>query len=211
MPNQKCRLYAKKLDSCFDLFKAKGIRSVSIQDIVRFSNIPKKELYNTFGNKEGIIKEVLNQDLLISTEIFESVGSKSKNAIDELLNVNRKLITRYGNVNQVLFFDLRKYYNDICLAHNEKKLELQVDFIIANLKRGISENLFRNDIDLQIVARLWISKFELIQEQKWFPLSQFDLSHLAEEFVNLHLRSICSPLGLKTLNTYLEKENILQS
>jgi len=157
MPDTTCELFSEKLASCFDLFKKKGLRSVSIQDIVRSSNISKKELYDTFGNKGGIIQEVFNQDLIISKKILEEASLKSENAIQELFHVHTNLMNRYGNINQVLFFDLNKYYNEISTDHMERKLAMNLDFITKNIERGVTESLFRKDINIQIVARLWVS------------------------------------------------------
>ncbi len=181
---------------------------MSIQDIVRHCNISKKELYNTFGNKEGIIKEVFDQDIEITSSIFQNAIENNENAILELLDVHTTLMDRYGNVNQVLFFDLKKYYSEIGNDHKNRKLEHNLNFITRNIKRGIQEKLFRSDFDIHVVARLWVSKFELIQEQKLFPLTQFDLKHLTREFLLLHLRSISTTKGYEILNRYLETENI---
>ena len=194
--------YQDQIDQCFNLFIQKGIRGVSIDDIVRACNISKKEIYNIFGNKEGVVREVLQLDRRKTEELFCDCAQRSENAIEEMLMIHQKMMDRFSKLSPLLFFDLKKYHKSICDHQIEAKLEMKLQFIHANLARGIKEEIYRNDIDVDIVAKLWASKMEMVREQRWFSLKEYDLTYITKQFTDLHLRSIANHKGRQIINAY---------
>ena len=45
-----------------------------------------------------------------------------------------------------------------------------------------------------------------VKDKNIFPLDVFDEENLADEFLNYHLRAICTPKGIKTLEEYINNE-----
>lgn len=199
----------QNVDACFQLFIREGLRAVSIDDIVRNCSLSKKELYENFGNKEGVIREVFRYDLDVTERLFETAQATSDHAIGEMVQVHQHFMKRLSNVSPVLFFDLRKYYVEIEQEHFNGKMAMSKQFVLNNMERGIKENIYRRDIDKEVVSTLWVSKMEIVREQKLFPLHKFDIQRLIHQFTELHLRSIVNPKGLEIINQFYQKKSTI--
>ena len=51
------------METAFDVFTQRGIKDVSMDDIVRTLKISKKALYDYFSNKEDLVLQVLVSNL----------------------------------------------------------------------------------------------------------------------------------------------------
>ena len=51
------------METAFDVFTQRGIKDVSMDDIVRTLKISKKTLYDYFSNKEDLVLQVLVSNL----------------------------------------------------------------------------------------------------------------------------------------------------
>ena len=200
--NKKTQL----LQCCHELFVQQGIKSVSIEDIVRACNMSKKRLYELFGNKEGLVRETLIDDCEKSEEVLLAVSERSENAIEEMTKVTEFFQNRFMNMNPVMIFDLMKYYHPIHRDVSQKKINAGQQFIEKNLQRGIEENLYRSEVNVDIVSKLWMAKIGLIREQEEFPAREYPIHLLIRTITDLHLRSIANEKGMAMINEYFKKE-----
>lgn len=60
------------LDCALDLFWAKGYASVGVQEIVEAAGVTKPTLYHYFGNKEGLLQELISEG---SSKLLASVSN----------------------------------------------------------------------------------------------------------------------------------------
>lgn len=194
------------LEKCMNLFVTQGIRSVSMEDIVRNTNTSKKVLYEEYGNKEGIIKSVVDYECETTCSEFKNVQTESENAIEEMLKIHRYFMNKFEQVNPVLFYDLTKYYYEIYLMHKHSKKDMTLSFIQKNIDRGIHENIYRKDLDKDIVSKLWLSKIQQLQAEDLFPLREYSIHYVCEQMTELHLRSIANENGLKIINKNFNKK-----
>jgi TetR/AcrR family transcriptional regulator len=74
------------LDVSLDLFSARGYEAVGIQEIVDQAGVTKPTLYHYFGNKFGLLEEVLNRDF---TELFARLAAVSNYQHDIVLSLDQ--------------------------------------------------------------------------------------------------------------------------
>ncbi len=191
---------SKPIGSCMRLFQQRGLRSVSIEEIVRETSWSKKEIYQNFTNKEGLIKEVLAVDLHELAHTISEIQNTSENAIYELIQMNHYYRDKFAQINPVMFFDLQKYYSSIAKEYEQDRCAINSEFFSKNIRRGISEQLYRNDFDEDLVHKLWFRKIELVKEVIFFESNGQDVCKLAQEITELHLRSIATPEGVEFIN-----------
>jgi hypothetical protein len=77
--------------------------------------------------------------------------------------------------------------------------------VVDNLNRGLEQGLFRENINVQFVARIYFVGVTGIKDDDLFPPDLFDGDKLYGDFLEYHLRGIVTPKGRKILN------NIIQS
>ena len=59
--------------------------------------------------------------------------------------------------------------------------------------------MFRAGIDVEFVSRLHLNGMRGIRDIEIFPIEQFKIEELFENYLDYHLRAIITPKGLETL------------
>ncbi|QNH61939.1 TetR/AcrR family transcriptional regulator [Hymenobacter sediminicola] len=157
-----------------ELFTRNGIRSVSMDDIATHLSMSKKTLYKWFENKDQIVEGVIRQHLGQTQGECEALIGKASSAIGELFGMLDWMKSQFADIHPSIFHDMQKYYPvswQLWLEHKNKYILAQ---IIANLRRGMSEGLYRADLDVEVLARLRLSQVELAFNAQVFPPSEFD-------------------------------------
>ena len=147
--------FVKTLNKIHDIFLERGFRNVSMDDICRELGISKKTIYQHVNNKQELIQMVLQNE---KQKIFNKIliiKEDRFNAIDILLKVSKITIEKHFRFNPMHSFELKKYYPSIFQEFLKEKQILITEFIKKNLEQGINEGLYRQEIDMDIVSRLY--------------------------------------------------------
>jgi hypothetical protein len=81
--------------------------------------------------------------------------------------------------------------------------------IAQNLERGITEGVYRPDINVQVFARLRVLEIEAMFDRNIFHESKWDIRQVQLHFVDHFIRGLVTPIGLsewETISTNLFKE-----
>lgn len=187
------------------LFSKYGIRSLSMDDLCRELGISKKTIYQYVDSKSDLIARILQNAFgKQGDEMLEFIEGEH-NAIDELLAVSRKVCQNMQNFNPSIIFDLQKYYPEIYKIHYDAKMIAIFNDIRANINKGIAEGLYRDDLDVNLVARLYVQKLEDVHDPTFLASMATDVASYAKVFhvmFDNHIRGICNATGL----AYYEKQ-----
>ena len=188
------------------LFEQFGIRSVSIDNVCTELRISKKTFYTYFPQKEDLIDAVLNYQKRNNYEKYEKLF-KNKNAIDSLILIIKEIKKNLEAESQPLCYDLQKYYPKVFEKHELKNNEEIRQGFDLNLRQGIAEGFYRDDLDIQL-----ISLFHSIQIKNTFELMQqspkkYTKKRLVEFFIDLMIHLIANEKGMK----YLEAQTLKDS
>ena len=106
---------------------------------------------------------------------------------------------------------MKKYYPKIFNNLIEDQFNVLENCVQDNISRGIKLGYYREKINVPFVCRIHFVGMMGIKDKEMFPLEQFSEQDLTEEFLNYHLRAICTKKGINTLEEFLvkhDKENI---
>lgn len=134
-------------------FKNFGIRSISVDDICNELHISKKTFYSRFPQKECLIEAVLDYESQVSTDNFEKTY-KNKNAIDALIIIIKDLKNSIDKAPLTFHYDLEKYYPATFTKYKERQSSRIRNCFEINLRKGIEEGYYREDIDVELVSLL---------------------------------------------------------
>ena len=188
------------------LFEQFGIRSVSIDNVCKELLISKKTFYTLFPQKEDLVDSVLTFQNKNNCDKFSKLF-KNKNSIDSLILIIKEIKRNIESVSQTMFFDLEKYYPRIFEKHMLKNNEeIRLGFEI-NLRQGIAEGYYREDLDIEL-----ISLFHSLQIKNTFELMQqspkkFPKKRIIEFFLDLMIHMIANEKGLQ----YLRDQSITET
>src|SRR5512133_1482862 len=136
-----------------ELFNRYGIRSVSMDDIAAQLGMSKKTLYQYYTDKDDLVNAVF--DIVLATNRSQCTDCirKGENAIHEVFLSFDMVEEMLKNMNPSLLFDMQKYHPSACKKFEDFRNGFLYKVIKANLERGIREELYREDIDTDILSR----------------------------------------------------------
>lgn len=156
-----------------------------------------------------MIKKILNQHNCKRDEKFDEVTSQKLNAIDKLLNVSKYLIEMMKDINPVMLYDLRKYYPELMKELVDDQRGHIFDNIKANIEKGVSEGLYRDDMDAEIISTIYVARMDdAIFEGKAYS-SSFDKEKFFKELFTYHIRGIASAKGIKYFENKIKNEVLI--
>lgn len=184
------------------LFYKYGVRSISIDDICRELGMSKKKLYQFVTSKTMLVGKLLELERQNFEVIFDQHNFEGVNAVDILLIVSRDLGERFRDVSPSMTFDLKKYYPEIYNKHVEERIEFIYQKIQINLQKGISQGMYRDDLSIELVARLYIRRLIDLHNPEFFPADQFSFQTLFDVMFDNFIRGIANQNGID----YYEKQ-----
>jgi hypothetical protein len=106
---------------------------------------------------------------------------------------------------------LKKYYPVQYQKTIKARRDGMYEYLLLNLKKGKKEGLYREDLNNEIIAKLYISRSENIHFNELFTIEEFTSVNLFLELLNYHVRGIATEKGIIELEKKikgLENSNI---
>lgn len=180
------------------LFLKYGIKSVSMDDISRELGISKKTLYQYFKDKDDLVSKSILFHIREQECDMDSLYDPSLNAIDMLLIVSKYLTDKISQLNPSVNYDLQKYYPESWKLILNYRTEHIFEKIKNNLEKGIQEGIYRENINIDIISKLYVSRIELaIEDQEWFQKQNYSYDEVFKTVFEYHIRGIANQNGLK--------------
>ena len=192
-----------------ELFFKFGLRSVSMDDICRELGISKKTLYQHFETKDKLIKEGMTKQMEEDVCMMKNAQTNAFNAIDELLQLSEYVAAMLSELSPTLLYDCQKYYGSIWVEFEKINSEHIYNDIHRNLKRGITEGLYRNDFDIDIITKLYLGLSNNSTNVDIFPPQKYNTKAVFQTHIMYHIRGIATPKGMEVLHDLLEKQKII--
>jgi len=184
------------------LFMRNGIKSVSMDDIAANMAMSKKTLYKWFANKDEMVHAVMEQHLGNTQRDCEHLPLQSASAIDELFQMMGWMKQQFADVHPSIFYDLEKFYPltwQLWVRHKQEYILAQ---IIDNLRRGMAEELYRADLDVDVLARLRLAQIELQFDPDLFPPREFANERVSVALLEHFMLGVATLKGHKLINQY---------
>ena len=183
-----------------------GIRSVSVDDICHEFGISKKTFYVHFETKDSLLEEVmLQQELKMANELEYIVKKKSVLQSFMSWHAIAQQANKSTDQKTPLIHDLQKYYPELFKKH-EKSVRITMEsFLVRFLQKGIDEQIFRAEIDVELTASLFVDMHKsLMQRAGKQQKDKEQLRHEGKHNMDILLRGIFTTNGLETLENILK-------
>jgi AcrR family transcriptional regulator len=190
------------LSESLRLFMKNGIRSISMDDIAKELGMSKKTIYQYVANKTELVEMVLDFMREKESNICIDGDITKMNAIDVLLAVSRNVSRQMKDLNPINAYELQKYYPSIYREFILKKRDHVYTTLKQNFEQGIAEGIYRNDLDIDLVARLYIQKLVDVHDPEFLSSVNFGFEKVFQVMFDNHIRGIANAEGL----AYYEKQ-----
>tara|TARA_R110002049_G_scaffold65035_1_gene170901 strand:+ start:16812 stop:17417 length:606 start_codon:yes stop_codon:yes gene_type:complete len=193
----------KILTGATDLFLNYGFKSVTMDDIANTLGVSKKTIYQHFDNKTKLVEaSTLHVFQSISQGIDQIISSNS-NPIEEIYSIKQFVANYLKDEKSSPEYQLQKYYPKIFKNLKNQQFCVMQDCVTNNLKRGVALGLYRDTIHVDFISRIYFNTMQIIKDKDLFPEDKFPTSMLMSNYIEYHLRGICTPKGLETVNNYI--------
>ena len=187
----------KILDSAENLFTRFGLRNVTMDDIAKDLSISKKTLYCCVKDKKELVLLTMTKNVLSHKEESEEIFKNISHPIDQMSAIFDALHRRMAAINPSVFKDLKKSHPRAFRVFNSFREEFIFNQIKENLAMGSAMGLYRKDIDMDLISKLYIRGVDyIILGDNTIGL---DIIHKQYELMNYHLRGIVTEKGLNYL------------
>lgn len=194
----------KIIQKATELFINLGFKSVTMDDIANEMGISKKTIYAHFGNKSELVHDTTMAMFNHITHGIDCICAMNKNPIEELYEIKKFVMLQLKDEKSSPQYQLQKYYPEVHKTFRLKQFDKMYDCTTKNLERGVEMGLYRENIDIEFVSRIYFIGVNGIKDDALFPVHRFPKVRLFEEYLEYHLRGIVTKEGLKILNRFIK-------
>jgi AcrR family transcriptional regulator len=193
------------LEQSQSLFFKIGVRNVTMDDIARELGISKKTIYQHFKNKAEIVREVSVAHCQQNEKEAVEIAHTAENAIDELFKVMVWVSNTIKKLAPNLIFEVQKYYPESWKLFQKHENRFVLGMVKENLRRGMDEGLYREDIDIEIIARMRMAQVNASFDEDLLPNRKFPRLKVQLQMLEMYMRGLATPKGLKLIEQYMSQ------
>ena len=186
-----------------ELFLNLGFKSVTMDDIANEMGISKKTIYVHFENKTKLVEAVTFTVFENICQGIDCICDASRNPIEELYDIKMYVMHYLKDEKTSPQFQLKKYYPQIYQRLHIKQFEKMHESVKESIQKGIDTELFRSNIDVDFISRMYFNGMVGIKDETIFPQSLFTMDYLMGSYLEYHLRAIVTEKGLKILDKFI--------
>lgn len=191
-----------------DLYMRYGIKSITMDDVASNLGISKKTLYKHVSHKDDLVGKFVDQEINIQQHDASCILDSNLNAIEELLMVSKMINHKLKQINPSTEYDLKKYYPQHFARLLESRRERMYSNIVKNIQKGKKEDLYRKDLNDDIIAKLQVSRVESLVNNEVFSIEEFTSPKFFQEIFIYHIRGIANDKGISFLECKLKDFDI---
>ena len=196
------------INEAIPLFIQFGFKSVTIDDIAIKMGVSKKTIYTHFPKKVTLVETSVFMHFNNVFEKILNISKHSKDPIIGLYQIKKEALKHLSNEKNSPVYQLQKYYSSIYNKLQQMEFNTLGGMFSESLKKGIEMGLFRSEININFVTRIFFNGIRGINDVQLFPIEEYRIDQLLINFSDYHLRAICTPAGVEKLNIYKKELDI---
>lgn len=185
-----------------ELFMRYGIRSVSMDDIAGQLGISKKTIYQYFSDKDELVEAVVETD--VQEMQHDCLGSRkdAKDAIHEIFIMMERVLRQFQDMNPMVIYDLEKFHFKAYQRFSEHKNKFLFKIIKENIEWGIKDELYRPEVNVDVMAKFRIESIMIAFNQSVYPSSKYNLAEVTLEIIEHFVYGLATIRGHKLIQKY---------
>jgi len=188
-----------------ELYTKYGIKSITMDDVAKELGISKKTLYQHVTDKEDLVSKFIDNEIVLRKKQICECFKARYNAIEELFEISFFMNKLMREQNPATEHDLKKYYPEQFQKIVNVRREGMVSYILLNLEKGKKQGLYRDDMDDEVIARLYLSRSESISTSSLYTVEELTSIKIFIELLSHHIRGIATADGIKELEKNIKK------
>jgi len=176
-----------------------------MDDIAAKLGMSKKTIYQYFKDKDELIEAVVDDVIDNNQCICNDDREKADNAVHEIFLVMDMMVEMFKTMNPSILFDMQKYHPAAFRKFQLHRNEYLYNVCKQNLERGIKEELYRPEINTDIMARYRVETMLTAFNPEFQRSVKQSLIVIEEEIIIHYLFGLVSVKGYKLTQKYMEQ------
>jgi AcrR family transcriptional regulator len=190
------------IEGSLELFLQAGIKSVTMDDIAKHLGMSKKTIYQFFKDKNELVTALIKKRLQDDERDMTDMMNQSENVIVKMINMMKCSEEIFSRANPIVIHDLQKYHPEAWKEFQNFKSEVIVRTMEELLTEGIAQGYIRPEIDARVMARLRVAQVEMGFNTAVYPVNEFNVWKVQQQFLEHFNYGICTLKGYKLLDEY---------
>lgn len=174
-----------------------GIRQLNTANLARHLDLDENDLLQWFPTQDSLVEKVLEFERSSFKSIFDENNFEETNAIEILMIVSKEMSTRFLELAPSVTSDLEALYPEVYRYHIEQRIEFIFMKMKINIEKGIRQGIYREDLSIELLARLYISRLIDLHNPAFFPPEKFSFKVLYDVMIDNFIRGIANDDGLQ--------------
>lgn len=187
-----------------ELFRAHGIRAITMDFIATETGISKRTLYEIFADKDSLLIETLEYQEEQNGKERKELAKTCSSSFELCLKEYERVIHGIRRVNRNYMRDLQKYHPKVAV-YFEKNREANMKRMMENTEKGMAEGYIRPELNSKILALLLQAQLEILISSDVIEKNQLSFLDVFETIVMNYARGIATAKGLALLEEHLSK------
>jgi len=192
----------KIVSGSLDLFMKYGIKPVTMDMIAQELGLSKRTIYENFADKDELVRCCVDKMDEERNRSFTEILENSSNVIEALFRIMRQTIKVMSSVNPLFNKDIKKYFHEIHQSKFKSSENCRKQQAAELLEKGKREGLFRQDVDVKIIAENYLAQIKSMNYEDVFPEELYSKKELVEHLLVNLLRGIATPKGMEMIEKY---------
>lgn len=188
------------IETATKLFMQHGVKTITIDRIVKELRTSKRTLYSHFEDKLTLLNACLDvYNTKVRAENEEIIRS-SDHVIEALGHLHQKIVRRSHQINPNFFGDILHYYPGLLHESYKRNGNYAHQQLIHLAEEGIADEIFEKEMDVEVVGKTVMALMKLLKDTQQFPVAEFSKERLTISIMVPYLRGLCTSKGIKLLH-----------
>lgn len=192
---------ARIIDGAAELFRVYGIKAVTMDAIAAHLGISKRSIYERFIDKDTLLYAVMDAMIVKQREIIERILDSSPDVISAVFCIVRMGRDHVSTMNPLIGSDLKKYHSNVLKRLSEKCENPDYEAARKILEKGISQGIFRENINAEIVGRAFKGISAMAGNEELFPSELFLRQDIMRNLMVNFMRGIATEQGIQLIDS----------
>jgi TetR/AcrR family transcriptional regulator, cholesterol catabolism regulator len=189
-----------------ELFMRYGVRSVSMDDIASQLGMSKKTIYQYFNEKDELVDAVMDDEVTQTHADCEFCKKNARDAIDEIFLTMEQIHEQFSQLNPMVLYDIEKFHPRAFQKFRKMKDEYLQQVVAHNIRRGIKEELYRPDINVETMSRFRVETMMVAFSMAASAPTKYNLAQVTQETMEHFLYGLATLKGYKLITKYKEEQ-----
>ena len=190
------------LSLTLELFKMRGIRKITMDQIASELGMSKRTIYELFRDRDNLIFKTLEYGMMKERNDLMKIISEASNVIEALYLIGKDGQMKRSRINVLFFEDIRKYYMHYFENSPHNRGIQNDDITYMLLERGMKEGIFFSDLNMDVINVFIQELMNLAHNPEILPASMDRENLIIRNIFLPYFRGISTPKGRELLESY---------